>query len=517
MRDWQTIPNAADRLKWYQNKGLVKLNFFLSIIWVGLILNGYDGYLVSGLQAFDAWHDDLGDPDSVKIGLLNACASFSGLAVGPVITYIDEHYGRRWGIRFYGWTMLTGTVIATIAGVSGANGYALFVTGRIIIGLGLASFLMTSLIVVQEITHPRSRSIVTHSWDSWYILGLVISSWVNFGCSFMTGSWSWRIPYLIQLPMALYILIAVQFVPETPRFLMAKGREDEALKFLVEYHGNGDPNDELVLFEFGEMKEAIRREQAAKAEKWSTILKSRASRHRLGLAVLMTIMTNLSGSSIIYFYYTTVFDLVGITNATTQTGISAGLSIFTWFCQIAAIITGRKVGRKTILLWVWPLLLLGLIGLCVSGGVYANGGEVNTKAGVATVVLVWFYLGAFNFANPVLYSYPAEVQTYSMRSKGLLVWNTITQLETAYVQWVDVIALNAIGFKYYAVYMPLVIIQFFLAWKYMVETRGYTLEEVAIAFDGPGSSMNSDLVPTVEQEQAEYEEGDDVKAGYDAR
>ena len=95
--------------------------------------------------------------------------------------------------------------------------------------------------------------------------------------------------------MALYILIAVQFVPETPRFLLSKGREQEAFQFLVDYHGNGDPNDELVLFEFDEMKTAIQREQAAKAEKWSTILKSRANRHRMGLAMLMTFMTNVSG------------------------------------------------------------------------------------------------------------------------------------------------------------------------------------------------------------------------------
>jgi len=81
---------------------------------------------------------------------------------------------------------------------------------------------------------------------------------------------------------------------------------------------------------------------------------------------------------------TIIFDQVGITNPTTQTGISAGLSVFTWFCQIAAVLAGRRVGKKTILLWVWPLLLLGLVGLCISSGVYANGGEANAQAGIAT-------------------------------------------------------------------------------------------------------------------------------------
>lgn len=100
-----------------------------------------------------------------------------------------------------------------------------------------------------------------------------------------------------------------------------------------------------------------------------------------------------------------------------------------------------------------------------SSGVYAETGETNSHASVGTVVFVWLYLTIFNFANPVLWSYPAEVQTYSMRSKGLLVWNTTKQLLSAYVTWVDAIALNAIGYKYYAVYMPLLVIQFFLAYR----------------------------------------------------
>jgi MFS transporter, SP family, sugar:H+ symporter len=194
--------------------------------------------------------------------------------------------------------------------------YPVFITGRVIIGLGLASFLMTSLIVVQEITHPRSRGAVAQSWvsfvlppifqvrtfqvtnhhsqNSYYILGLVIASWVVFGTSFLTSSWSWRIPYILQLPLALYVLIGVQFVPETPRFLLAKGREQEALAFLVEYHGNGDPTDQLVLFEFEEMRQTIRMEQEAKAERWSRIVRNPGSRYRLGLAVLMTFLTNVS-------------------------------------------------------------------------------------------------------------------------------------------------------------------------------------------------------------------------------
>ncbi|WVQ83710.1 hypothetical protein IAT38_005854 [Cryptococcus sp. DSM 104549] len=513
MSDWHSIPNASDRLKWYQNKGQLKLNFFLAVIFIGMVLNGYDGSLISGLQASDSWQADLEYPSSMRIGMLNSLGNISGLVVGPIIMYIDDNFGRRWGIRFYGYTMLIGSVLGCIAGIPGVSGYGLFVAGRAIIGLGLASFLMTSLITIQEIAHPRTREAVAASWDSYWIIGSVIASWVIFGTvGYMTTSWSWRIPYIIQVPVAVFILIAVQFVPETPRFLYSKGREEEAFQFLVKYHGNGDVDDPLVHFEFQEMKEAIKLEKEAKAEKWSTILKSRSNRHRMGLAMLMAFCTGLSGSSIIYYYYTSVFDLVGITDATTQTGINAGLSIFTWFCQMATVYVGRFVGRRKILLFVWPAILVSLVGLCVSSGVFANAAEGNTHAGIATVVLVWIYLGCFNFTAPILYAYPAEVQTFSMRSKGLLIWNTVNQLEGAYVTWVDSVALDAIGYKYYIVYMPLIITQWILIYFFMVETKGYTLEEIALAFDGPSNepAASLEILPAVEQSgQGNYEEDED--------
>jgi SP family sugar:H+ symporter-like MFS transporter len=135
------------------------------------------------------------------------------------------------------------------------------------------------------------------------------------------------------------------------------------------------------------------------------------------------------------------------------------------------------------------------------------------------------------YLDPVLWSYPAEVQTFTMRSKGLLLWNQINQLCGAYTTWVDSIALgkigecrlprwqrmltnavstNASGYKYVAVYIPLVVIQWGLAYKcqssprlswrlyrskaeppflmtVMVEAKGLTLEQIAEVFDGPGS------------------------------
>jgi hypothetical protein len=58
-----------------------------------------EGSVIAGLQAFPAWQEDLNYPTGARLGALNACGQIAGLVVGPVIAYIDENFGRKWGIR----------------------------------------------------------------------------------------------------------------------------------------------------------------------------------------------------------------------------------------------------------------------------------------------------------------------------------------------------------------------------------------------------------------------------------
>lgn len=118
---------------------------------------------------------------------------------------------------------------------------------------------------------------------------------------------------------------------------------------------------------------------------------------------------------------------------------------------------------------------------------------------------------------------PAEVQTYSLRTKGLLIWNQLNQIAGAYTTWVDAIALEKIGGEraspfllcpdhgvnlsftlqayYFIVYMPLVIIQWILIKLFMVETHGFTLEEITLAFGGQDA-----VIPTIDRVLAEQDE-----------
>jgi hypothetical protein len=74
----------------------------------------------------------------------------------------------------------------------------------------------------------------------------------------MNNNYQWRIPFICQCFACVLVIVFVWFIPESPRWLLAQGRDEEAAAFLTKYHGNGDPNARLVRLEIEEMKEGIR-------------------------------------------------------------------------------------------------------------------------------------------------------------------------------------------------------------------------------------------------------------------
>ncbi|GAA5885040.1 hypothetical protein JCM6882_007206 [Rhodosporidiobolus microsporus] len=484
--DWHTLPNAIDDTPLSKNKGLRSLYFFVGIIYMGQFLNGYDGTILGSLQALDRWHHDLGNPNSSQIGLLNAMSYIAGIISGPIAAWTADKFGRKFNMRYYTVTMLIGTILGCVAGIPQleGRGYALFCVSKFVIGSGLATALMTMQILLQEISHPRQRGVCAAAFNQSWTLGHVLSAWISFGTANLKDSWQWRAPYLVQAAFAIYILVAIQFVPESPRWLASKGRNEEAFAFLVKYHGNGNPEDALVKLEYEELTAALAAEKAAHQEKWSEILKVPSNRLRLWHAALFTIAPQLNGGAIINFYYTAILTSVGITGSAVQTGIGAGLSMYGWCVQIFSYWFMARVKRRTHILVAWPFLLIFNIAVTIGSAQFDKTG--SSAAGIATVVLVWLYSGTDSFMTGIFYSY---VQTFSLRAKGMAVWNTANQLTGLYNAYANVVALNAIGWRYYCVFAGLVVIWYGLLWYFMVETKGLTLEEIDILFVGEKSAV----------------------------
>lgn len=110
----------------------------------------------------------------------------------------------------------------------------------------------------------RRGSIPLGLYNTGWFAGSIPAAAVTFGCNYIDSNLAWQIPVILQAFACVIAMVGVFFIPESPRFLMANGREDEAIELLVKYHGNGDPRSKLVALEVEEMRAGIRQDGADK-------------------------------------------------------------------------------------------------------------------------------------------------------------------------------------------------------------------------------------------------------------
>jgi hypothetical protein len=149
-------------------------------------------------------------------------------------------------------------------------------------------------------------------------------------------------------------------IPESPRWLISKNRNEEALGILAKYHANGDAQNPTVQFEYAEMKETLRLEFLyKKTSSYLDFLKTRGNRYRLLLVISLGLFSQWSGNGLVSYYATNVYDSIGITDPDSQLGINGGLTILSLIVSVSCALLCDRVGRR-------PLFLAATAGMFTS-------------------------------------------------------------------------------------------------------------------------------------------------------
>jgi MFS family permease len=151
----------------------------------------------------------------------------------------------------------------------------------------------------------------------WYA-GSIVASWLTFGSGHLNNDWSWRTASLCQIVPSLFVITMIWVVPESPRFLMAKGRREEAHDVLAKYHANGDCNDELVLFQLGEIDAALELDAQNNKQSYTVLFQGAGNRKRMFLLLCCALFVCFSGQAIITYYFSPILTSVGVTGTTKQ-------------------------------------------------------------------------------------------------------------------------------------------------------------------------------------------------------
>ncbi|MFY7834953.1 MAG: sugar porter family MFS transporter, partial [Novosphingobium sp.] len=372
----------------------------VAVATIGGLLFGYDSGAVNGTQAglkaaFALDDNGLG----FTVGsLLAGCAAGAFLA-----GRLADRFGRKRIMMLAAVLFLVGALVQGLTG-----NHTLFVVFRFLGGMAVGAASVLSPAYISEVAPAAIRGRLTSVQQVMIITGLTLAFVVNYvlaqqagdSLGMIAGFPAWRWMYLAQAVPAVVFLVALQFIPESPRYLVSSGREDEARAVLTRLFGEGEA-----------------------ARKVADIRASFATDHRPRLAdvlapgtvlrpivwagLIIALFQQFVGINVIFYYGETLWKLAGVSEkAALERNIISGLvSIAACFITMALV---DKVGRK-------PLLLIGSAGMTLALGAMswafsqgtldaAGALQMDQQLGFIAVIAANIYVIFFNMSwGPVMW------------------------------------------------------------------------------------------------------------------
>jgi len=442
-----------------------------SVAALGGLLFGYDWVVIGGAKPFFVQYFGIeGSPLLVGWAMSSALV---GCVLGAVLSgLLSDRWGRKVLLIVSGMTFTASAVGTALAGT-----FHVFVGFRLLggVGIGLASNL--SPVYISEISPEKVRGRFVSVYQLAIVVGILVAQVTNWAIAYgmpegisdaqLLQSWygrvGWRWMFGAETIPA-FLFFAVMFVmPESPRWLVKKGREEEARTVLGRVAGS-----DYAEFELGDIRETLRDE--TDGVDFSELLEPRVFKIVL-FGVLLAVFQQWCGINIIFYYAENVFASAGYTLSGIMRNIVT-TGIINLVFTVVAMCTVDRLGRR-------PLMLIGSAGLVV---LYAALGTCFyfDVPGIHILVLVLAALACYAFSlAPVIWVllselFPNRIRGAAMAVSVFALWSanwTLTQLFPVMDAHLGVGgsfwvfgAICAAGFIYLCIVLP--------------ETKGKTLEDI---------------------------------------
>jgi len=469
------------QVTWWKDPGLRKLYALSAVVCLASATTGYDGSMLNGLQILPVWQNYFNHPEGALLGLFGSIYSIGSLAGLPFAPFIADRFGRRPSI----WA---GCIILFIgvAVQSASTDFKMFVASRFFVGFGCTLAQLSSPLLLTEIAHPQHRARVTAVYNCLWNVGAIVATWLTFGTFQIPNNWAWRIPSILQALPSLGQFALLWLVPESPRWLIKEDRGAEALKILAKYHANGDETDEVVMFEYAEIKETLRLEYLyKKSSSYTDFLKTKGNRYRLFLIACLGLFSQWSGNGLTSYYFAKIMDSIGVTDTNTQFEINGCLTIMSLIVSVSCAFLIDKFGRRALFLAATLGMLITFTLWTVCTALYDLKG--NLAAGKAVIGFIFLFSASYAFAwSGLLVAYTVEILPFKLRAKGLMLMNFFVQAALVFNQYINPIGLKKLlpSWKFYTIYCCWIAVELVVVYFFFPETKGPTLEEIAKIFDG---------------------------------
>ncbi|MQP65035.1 sugar porter family MFS transporter [Niveispirillum sp. SYP-B3756] len=470
-------PVSADAGDEQANHGLILL--IVAVATIGGFMFGYDSGVING--TVDGLQKAFGS-DSVGTGF-NVASILLGCAVGA---FAAGRLADRWGRRA---VMLVSALLfmVTAWGAGAATSSGTFVFARFIGGLAVGAASVLAPAYISEVTPAAIRGRLASIQQIMIISGLTGAFLGNYVIAHAAGGstepfwWgfaAWRWMFWVQVIPAGLFLLTLLLIPESPRYLVAKGRLAEAEQVLTRLFG-----ERAARRKVGEISASLAGDHQPRL---SDLIERTSSGSRIRPIVwaglVLAIFQQLVGINVVFYYGAVLWQAVGFTegDALKINVLSGTLSIL---ACIAAMVMIDKVGRK-------PLLLLGSAGMALTLGAMAaafstgtlEGGSLHLSdnAGLIALISANAYAVLFNLSwGPVMWVMLGEMFPNQIRGSGLAV--------SGFAQWIANFAITmsfpvllvSVGLTgAYGFYAASALVSFFFVRALVKETKGRELEDM---------------------------------------
>ncbi|MFJ8476838.1 sugar porter family MFS transporter [Kitasatospora sp. NPDC094011] len=433
---------------------------------LGGILFGYDLGVIAGILVVLAKSWQL---SGFQQGVLTASLSVGAMVGAGLAARLTGRIGRRRTIMAAGGVVIVGTLACALA-----PGFGALVAFRTVLGLGIGLSSATVPTYLAELAPARIRGAMGALNQIFIVSGILIAFLVDY---WLQPHHLWRWMFAGALVPALVLVAGLRFLPETPRWLVNLGREEEARAVLAATHPAAEIEAELA-----SIRSVIRLDAEQTAYRVRELWKPWV-RPMLLVALLLAVGQQFSGVNAINAYFPTMLVSLGLTTDTALfSAVILGITKLAFTAWVVFVVD--RWGRK-------PLLLIGsavmVVTLGLTGWVVTH---VHDKAtlGTLTVVLLVLYLAGYELGwGAVVWVMMAEVFPLKARGAGMGVGSVVLWAATGLVTAVYPIMSDrhhlGVGTSMY-VFAGVNTVLLVLTLRLVPETKGRTLEQIELGLRG---------------------------------
>jgi sugar porter (SP) family MFS transporter len=417
---------------------------FTLIAALGGLLFGFDTAVISGtttdlVRVFQLEDSTLGL--TVAIALIGTI--LGSLAAG----FPAEKFGRKK-------VLITVAILYFVSalGCAFSNNWYIFLLFRFLGGIGVGGSSVVAPLYIAEIAPPtiRGRLVGVNQFN--IVCGILLAFLSNYliATNIHDNAWRWMLG--VQAIPSFIFFVLLFFIPDSPRWLVKRHRDEEAKKILVR---TGIANADALV---REIKDSIHSETTAEQES----LFSGKYKRPIRYAVLLAMFNQLAGINAILYYAPKIFEQAGFgKDSAMLQSVGIGMSVIDRF------------GRKT-------LMLVGSVGMIVFLSLCATVFYHPSAADKSLLVYLVGFIAFFAFSQgAVIWVFISEIFPNKVREKGQSLGTFTHWAMAAIVTWTFPIVANRLGggtsFAFFAFMM---VLQFLFVWKVMPETKGRSLEQI---------------------------------------